>query len=45
MGSQAMVGLGSVGTAVSGVADRAEPMRFSHAEPEKESLADAVAVT
>jgi hypothetical protein len=44
-GSLVMEGLRSVAMAVSGVGNRAEPMRFSHAEPDKESFADAVAAT
>src|SRR5689334_18526437 len=44
-GSQVMEGLGSVDTAVSGAANRAEPMRISHAEADKQSFVDAVAAT
>jgi hypothetical protein len=44
-GSLVMEGLRSVAMAVSGVAKRAEPMRFSHADPDKESFVDAVAAT
>ena len=44
-GSLVMEGLRSVVMAVSAVADDAEPMRFGHADPEKESFVDAVAAT
>jgi hypothetical protein len=35
----------SAGTAVSGAANRAEPMRINHAEADKQSFVDAAAAT